>query len=69
MDQPHSASHVLSVPVHIIVFQILSTCQCRALSSSHDLESDVLRDTSKNRPCGEGGTMLQSQWTGLVLGP
>ena len=69
MDQPQPVSWVLSVPVHIAEAQILSTCQCRALSSSHDLESDVLRDTSKNRPCGEGGPMLQSQWTGLVLGP
>ena len=69
MDQPHSASHVLSVPVHIIVFQILSASQCRALSCPHHLESGVLRDTSMDRPCGEGGPMLQPQRTGLVLAP
>ena len=69
MDQPHSASHVLSVPVHIIVVQMLSTCQCRALSCPHDLESGVLSDPSMDRPCGEGGPMLQSQRTGLVGAP
>ena len=62
-------SQVLSVPLHIIVAQILSTCQCRAVSSPHDLESEVLSDTSMDRPCGEGGLMLQSQWTGLQLAP
>ena len=51
------------------MIQILSTFQCRALSSPHDLESGVLSDTSMDRPCGEGGPMLQSQWTGLVLAP
>ena len=49
--------------------QILSTCQCRALSSPHNLESGVLSDTSMDRPCGEGGLMLQSQRTGLVMAP
>ena len=62
-------SWILSVPVHIIVVQMLSTCQCRALSSPHDLESGVLSDPSMDRPCGEGGPMLQSQRTGLVLAP
>ena len=69
MDQPQPMSQVLSVPLHIIVAQILSTCQCRALSSPHDLESGVLSDTSMDRPCGEGRPMLHSQWTGLVLAP
>ena len=67
MDQPQPMSQVLSVPLHIIVAQILSTCQCRALSSPHDLESGVLSDTSMDHPCGEGRPMQQSQWTGLVL--
>ena len=49
--------------------QILSTFQCRALSCPHDLESGVLSDTSIDRPCGQGGPMLQSQGTGLVLAP
>ena len=68
---PQPMSQVLSVPVHIIVVvvQILSTCQCRALSCPHDLESGGLRDTSMDRPCGEGGPMLQSQRTDLVLAP
>ena len=66
---PQPVSQVLSVPVHIIVVQMLSTCQCRALSSPHDLESGVLSDPSMDRPCGEGGPMLQSQRTGLVLAP
>ena len=69
MDQPQPVSWVLSVPVHIAKAQILSTCQCRAQSSPHDLESGVLRDTSMDRPCGEAGPMLQSQQTGLVLAP
>ena len=69
MDQPQPVSQVLSVPVHIIVIQILSTFQCRVLSSPHDLESGVLSDTSMDRPCGEAGPMLQSQQTGLVLAP
>ena len=69
MDQPQPVSWVLSVPVHIAKAQVLSTCQCRVQSSSHDLESGVLRDTSMDRPCGEGGPMLQSQRTGLVLAP
>ena len=59
----------MSVPLHIIVAQILSTSQCRALSSPHDLESGVLSDTSMDHPCGEGRPMLHSQWTGLVLAP
>ena len=67
MDQPQPVSWVLSVPVQIVKAQILSTCQCRALSSPHDLESGVLSDPSMDRPCGEGGPMLQSQRTGLVL--
>ena len=69
MDQPQPVSWVLSVPVHIAEAQILSTCQCCVQSSPHNLESGVLRDTSMDRPCGEGGPMLQSQRTGLVLGP
>ena len=69
MDQPQPVSQVLSVPVHIAEAQILSTCQCRIQSSPHDLESGVLRDTSMDRPCGEGGPMLQSQRTGLELEP
>ena len=31
------------------------------------MESGVLSDTSMDHACGEGGPMLQSQWTGLVL--
>ena len=62
-------SWILCVPVHVIVVQMLSTCQCRALSSPQDLESGVLSDPSMDRPCGEGGPMLQSQRTGLVLAP
>ena len=58
---PQPVFQVLSVPVHIIVVQILSTCQCHALSSPHDLESEVLSDPSMDRPCGEGGPMPQSQ--------
>ena len=69
MDQPQPVSRVLSVPVHIIVVQILSASQCHVLSCPHDLESGVLSDTSMDRPCGEGGPMLQSQWTCLVLAP
>ena len=49
--------------------QILRTSQCRVLSCPHDLESGVLSDSSMHRPCGEGGPMLQSQQTGLVLAP
>ena len=62
-------SQVLSVPVHAVMTQILSTIQCRVLSCPHDLESGVLSDTSMDDPCGEGGPMLQSQWTGLVPAP
>ena len=69
MDQPQPVSWVLSIPVQIVKAQILSSCQCRALSSPHDLESGVLRDPSMDRPCGEGGPMPQSQQTGLVLAP
>ena len=69
MDQPQPVSSVLSVPVHIAKAQILSTFQSRALSSPHNLESGVLSDPSMDRPCGEGGPMLQSQRTGLVLAP
>ena len=69
MDQPQPVSQVLSVPVHIIVVQILRASQCHVLSCPHDLESGVLSDTSMDHPCGEGGRMLQSQWTGLVLAP
>ena len=69
MDQPQPGSRVLSVPVHGVMTQILSTFQCRPLSCSHDLESGGLSDTSMDHPCGEGGPMLQSQRTGLVLGP
>ena len=69
MDQPQPVSLVLSVPVHAVISQILSTSQCHAQSSPHDLESGVLSDTSMDRPCGEGGPMLQSQRTGLVLAP
>jgi len=69
MDQPQPVSRVLSVPVHIIVVQILSTLQCCALSCPPDLESGVLSDTSMDRPCGEEGLMLQSQRTCLVLAP
>ena len=69
MDQPQPMSQVLLVPVHAVKTRILSTCQCRALSFPHDLESGVLSDPSMDRPCGEGGPMLQSQRTGLVLAP
>ena len=69
MDQPQPVSQVLSVPVHAVMTQILSTCQCRVLSCPHDLESGVLSDSSMDRPCGEGGPMLQSERTGLVLAP
>ena len=69
MDQPQPVSQVLSVPVHRVMTQILSTCQCRVLSCPHDLESGVLSDSSMDRPCGEGGPMLQSQRTRLVLAP
>ena len=69
MDQPQPMSQVLSVPVHAVMTQILSTFQCQALSSPYHLESGVLSDTSMDRPCGEGGPMLQSQRTGLVLAP
>ena len=69
MNQPQPVSRVLSVPVHAVVVQILSTFQCCPLSCPHDLESGVLSDTSMDHPCGEGGLMLQSQRTGLVLGP
>ena len=69
MDQPQPVSQVLSVPVHIIVAQILSASQCHPLSCPHDLESGVLSDTCMDRPCGEGEPMLQSQRTCLVLGP
>ena len=66
MDQPQPVSQVL-VPVHAVMTQILSTFQCCILSCSHHLESGVLRDTSMDCPCGEGGPMLQSQRRGLVL--
>ena len=69
MDQPQPLSRVLSVPVHVVMTQILSTCQCHILSSPHDLESGLLSDPSMDRPCGEGGPMLQSQRTDLVLAP
>ena len=69
MNQPQPVSQVLSVPVHTVVVQILSTSQCHVLSCPHDLESGVLSDPSMDRPCGEGGPMLQSQRTGLVLAP
>ena len=69
MDQPQPVSQVLSVPEHAVMTQILSTIQCRVLSSPHDLESGVLSDTCMDRPCGEGEPMLQSQRTCLVLGP
>ena len=69
MDQLQPVSWVLSVPVHIAKAQILSTFQCRVLSAPHDLESGVLSDPSMDRPCGQGGPMLQSQRTGLVLAP
>ena len=62
-------SQVMSVPVHAVMTQILSTCHCRLLSCPHDLESGVLSDTSMVGPCGEGGPMLQSQRRGLVLAP
>ena len=67
MDQPQPAFRVFSVPVHAVMTQILSTFQCSLLSCLHDLASGVLSDTSMDRPCGEGGPMQQSQWTGLVL--
>ena len=69
MDQPQPVSWVLSVPVHIVMTQILSTIKCRTLSYLHHLESGVLSDTSMDRPCGEGGPMLQSQQTSLALAP
>ena len=69
MDQPQPVSRVLQVLVHGVMTQILSASQCRALSCPHHLESGVLRDSSMDRPCGEGGPMLQSQRTGLVLRP
>ena len=69
MDQPQSMSQVLSVPVHAVMTQILSTFQCHTLSCPHDLESGVLSDTRMDHPCGEGGLMLQSQQTGLGLAP
>ena len=69
MDQPQPVSRVLLVPVHAIMTEILSTFQCRPLSCPHDLESRVLSDTRMDRPCGEGGLMLQSQWTCSVLAP
>ena len=69
MDQPQPVSWVLSVPVHIIIVQILSASQCHPLSCPHHLESGVLSDTSMDCPCGEGGPMLQSQRRGLVLAP
>ena len=69
MDQPQPVFRVLSVPVHAVMTQILSTFQCRALSSPHYLESGVLSDSSMDCPCGDGGPMLQSQQTGLVLAP
>ena len=69
MDQPQPVSWVLSVPVHIIIVQILSASQCHPLSCPHHLESGVLSDTSMDRPCGEEGPMLQSQQTSLALAP
>ena len=69
MDQPQPGSRVLSVPVHGVMTQILSTCHCHPLSCRHDLESGGLSDTSMDHPCGEGGPMLQSQRRGLVLAP
>ena len=69
MDQPQPVSQVLSVSVHGVMTQILSTCHCHPLSCRHDLESGGLSDTSMDHPCGEGGPMLQSQRRGLVLGP
>ena len=69
MDQPQPVSRVLQVLVHGVMTQILSASQCHALSCPHHLESGVLRDTSMDRPCGEGGPMLQPQRTGLVLAP
>ena len=69
MDQPQPVSQALPVPVHGVMTQTLSALQCRAPSCPHDLESGVLSDTSMDRPCGEGGLMLQSQRTGLVLAP
>ena len=52
MDQPQPVSQVLSVPVHVVMTQILSTFQCHVLSCPHDLESGVLSDTCMDRPCG-----------------
>ena len=49
--------------------QILSTIKCGALSCPHHLESGVLSDTRVDRPCGEGGPMLQSERTCSVLAP
>ena len=69
MDQPQPVSQVLSVSVHGVMTQILSTCHCHPLSCRHDLESGGLSDTSMDHPCGEGGPMLQSQRRGLVLAP
>ena len=69
MDQPQPMSRVLSVPVHRVMTQILSTFQCHALSCRHDLESGGLSDTCMDRRCGDGGPMMQSQRRGLVLGP
>ena len=69
MDQPQPQSRVLSVPVHAVMTQILSTFQCPALSCPQDLESGVLGDTSEDHPCGEGGPMLQSERTCSVLTP
>ena len=51
MDQPQPMSRVLSVPVHRVVTQILSTFQCHALSCPHNLESGGLSDTCMDRPC------------------
>ena len=69
MDQPQPMPRVLSVPVHRVMTQILSTFQCHVLPCPHDLESGVLSDTSTDRPCGDGGPMLLSHRRGLVLGP
>ena len=52
MDQPQPKSRVLSIPVHRVMTQILSTFQCCALSCPHHLESGVLSDTSVDCPCG-----------------
>ena len=69
MDQPQPVSQVLSVPTQIVMTQILSTIKCCALSCPHDLESGVLSDTHVDRPCGEGGPMLQSQQKCLCWHP